>query len=1058
MKSTNQTQKQLETENKNLHAQLDEAEETLRAIRSGDWDALVVLGADGEQIFTLKQSELRYRRLFEAAQDGILLLNAGTGAITDVNPFLIKMLGYSREEFVKKKLWEVGAFKDIGASRNAFKELQQNEYIRYENLPLKTKDGRLVQVEFVSNAYLVDDEKVIQCNIRDITERKKVDDALRESEERYRLLMETLPDGVVVHSQGRVVFANPASARLIGAGRADDLTGKLVMDFVHPDYREIVLKRILQSLSDGVPLPLMKEKFLRQDGTPIDVEASAIPFVYAGKPAMLTVFNDITARLQAELALELAYSQLTNLYNNLPEAVFSVDLVQNKMLQVSYAHEAIFGYPTDEFFKNPQLWYEIIIPEDKAIMDASYPLLSMGESVQQQFRILRPDGEMRWIESIIKPNFAENGKLVRFDGIASDITERKRIEEALRESERHYRQMIETAGEGIWSINAENHTTLANKRLAEMFGYSVEEIFEKSIFDFTDEEYQASAQAGLELRKQGISTQLDFKFRRKDGRTLWALIETSSLYDPAGNYTGMLAMLTDITERKQGEEKLRSTREFLQSVQDALSTHIAILDVEGNIVQVNAAWRNFGRQNGLKYADYGIGINYLEICDRAKGLYATEAAEVATAIRDMRDGEKREIWIEYPCHAPGQQRWFVARITSFENNGQKWIVVAHENITERKQIEIEIHRRLNELEVLYQSGLAFSQLIDSKTIAEKIIDLLDQKMDWHHTAIRLYHSESETLELLAFNMPNLNTRVAHSAAEEQLKIMQRPDQGLSGWAIRHSRAVRCNDLKNDLRYFENFPGLQSGLYVPIKIAERVIGVISIESQYMDTFSESDERLIVTLAAQAAIAMDNAHLFNSLKRSNNDLTSAYDATIEGWSRALDLRDKETEGHSQRVTEMTLKLAQAFGLSNEELAQVRWGALLHDIGKMGVPDGILLKPGPLTDDEWITMKKHPTFAYEMLFPIRYLRGALDIPYCHHEKWDGSGYPRGLKGSLIPLSARIFAVVDVYDALSSDRPYRAAWPKEKVREHIRSLSATHFDPQVVDILLESDILVAS
>ena len=183
----------------------------------------------------------------------------------------------------------------------------------------------------------------------------------------------------------------------------------------------------------------------------------------------------------------------------------------------------------------------------------------------------------------------------------------------------------------------------------------------------------------------------------------------------------------------------------------------------------------------------------------------------------------------------------------------------------------------------------------------------------------------------------------------------------------------------------------------------------------------------------------------------ELRLAYDATIEGWSHALDLRDKETEGHSQRVTSMSVRLARSMRMSEEELVHVRRGALLHDIGKLSVPDGILLKPGPLTDDEWVVMKKHPIFSYEMLSPIHYLQPALDIPYCHHEKWDGSGYPRGLKGVQIPLVARIFAVVDVWDALSSDRPYRAKWAEEKVREHIRSSSRIHFDPQVVEVFMQ-------
>ena len=159
---------------------------------------------------------------------------------------------------------------------------------------------------------------------------------------------------------------------------------------------------------------------------------------------------------------------------------------------------------------------------------------------------------------------------------------------------------------------------------------------------------------------------------------------------------------------------------------------------------------------------------------------------------------------------------------------------------------------------------------------------------------------------------------------------------------------------------------------------------------------------------------------------------------------------------RVTENTLLLARSFGLGKDELVQIRWGALLHDIGKMGVPDNILFKPGPLTDEEWVLMKKHPSLAYELLSPIRYLRLALDIPYCHHEKWDGTGYPRGLKGEQIPLAARFFAVVDVWDALRSDRPYRAAWPEEKVLDYIQSLAGSHFDPQIVKVFLESEVLV--
>ena len=189
---------------------------------------------------------------------------------------------------------------------------------------------------------------------------------------------------------------------------------------------------------------------------------------------------------------------------------------------------------------------------------------------------------------------------------------------------------------------------------------------------------------------------------------------------------------------------------------------------------------------------------------------------------------------------------------------------------------------------------------------------------------------------------------------------------------------------------------------------------------------------------------------AIQQSHEQLYEAYDATLEGWAAFLDLRDRESEGHTRRVTELTVRLARAAGIPDGDIEHIYRGALLHDMGKMGVPDAVLLKPGPLTDEEWVIMRKHPEFAYEILSPITFLHPALTIPYAHHEKWDGSGYPRGLRGEDIPLEARLFAVVDVWDALRSDRPYRKAWHTERVLEHIAGLSGTHFDPRAVDLFL--------
>jgi putative nucleotidyltransferase with HDIG domain len=250
--------------------------------------------------------------------------------------------------------------------------------------------------------------------------------------------------------------------------------------------------------------------------------------------------------------------------------------------------------------------------------------------------------------------------------------------------------------------------------------------------------------------------------------------------------------------------------------------------------------------------------------------------------------------------------------------------------------------------------------------------------------------------------------------------------------------------------------LLSILCAPLKIKDQLIGVIYVDNRiHSGMFQQSDFELISAFANQAAVAINNAQLFDDLQESNEELEIAYQATLEGWVRALDLRDRETEGHTKRVTALTQKLATTMGVSDADLVHITRGALLHDIGKMAIPDGILLKPAKLSDDERKLIEKHPVYAFEMLSPIKFLLPALDIPHCHHEKWDGSGYPRGLKGEDIPFAARIFAVVDVWDALISDRPYRKGIEPAEIRERIRKDSGIHFDPQVVEAFLKLENL---
>lgn len=242
--------------------------------------------------------------------------------------------------------------------------------------------------------------------------------------------------------------------------------------------------------------------------------------------------------------------------------------------------------------------------------------------------------------------------------------------------------------------------------------------------------------------------------------------------------------------------------------------------------------------------------------------------------------------------------------------------------------------------------------------------------------------------------------------------------------------------------FSLAPAPYNVVCVPLVAQGTTIGNLCISCA--GNITETDLRILEALGAIAANALQHR------QRVQQERQTVYNLTLEGWVHALELRDNETEEHTRRVTEMSVSLARALGMGEQELVHVRRGALLHDIGKIAIPDSILLKPGPLTEEEWHVMRQHPLHAYSMLAPIPFLQPALAIPLFHHEKWDGTGYPYGLQGTAIPWAARIFAVVDVWDALRFDRPYRKAWSEKRVRTHIASLAGTHFDPEIVSVFL--------
>lgn len=284
------------------------------------------------------------------------------------------------------------------------------------------------------------------------------------------------------------------------------------------------------------------------------------------------------------------------------------------------------------------------------------------------------------------------------------------------------------------------------------------------------------------------------------------------------------------------------------------------------------------------------------------------------------------------------------------------------------------------------------------------------------------------------------------------------EKSLQAEVMRSQEALVVDDLETIYpealrKSMYRYPGkpARSAAYLPMTAKGTMVGLVQVQSPVAGLFDPTDASLLGMITNTAAIAIYNVRLAQNLERTTQDLTNTYEAAIDGWTRALELRDFTTERHTQRVVALSMELGKKLGLNSNDLLRIRRGAQLHDIGKMGIPDKILLKPGPLDDSEWRIMRRHPVYAYELLRPIPHFNDIIDIPYCHHEKWDGSGYPRRLKGEEIPMTARIFSIVDVWDALSSNRPYRSAWPANQVMDYIHYQTNKQFEPRVAHAFLE-------
>lgn len=380
-------------------------------------------------------------------------------------------------------------------------------------------------------------------------------------------------------------------------------------------------------------------------------------------------------------------------------------------------------------------------------------------------------------------------------------------------------------------------------------------------------------------------------------------------------------------------------------------------------------------------------------------------------------------------------------------------VEAEQARTEVDTASHRIRRQLERLAALRSIDTAIVGNLDQRTTLSVILEQVTSRLGVHAASVHQIHPQTRTLILVASrgfrgSGPLATRRIWTDGLAERVAA----ERQMMHVADVLEESARASGQLVPGEGFRGYVGL------PLTTRGQTRGVLEVFQRGPLEPDGDWFDFLHALAGQCVIALEHLSMFDGLQQANLDLALAYDRTLEGWSRALELRDYETEGHSRRVTRLTLRLANALGVSDEECVHIRRGALLHDIGKMAIPDSILLKPSALTKDEWHIMRQHPTYAHDLLAPIPFLRPALDIPFCHHECWDGSGYPRGLQSESIPIAARIFTVVDVWDALTHSRPYRGAWPEAMVRDYIHSLAARQFDPAIVRTFLSLDMSAAA
>jgi PAS domain S-box-containing protein/putative nucleotidyltransferase with HDIG domain len=626
------------------------------------------------------------------------------------------------------------------------------------------------------------------------------------------------------------------------------------------------------------------------------------------------------------------------------------------------------------------------------------------------------------------------------DRMASSLEENRVIIEtetsAKQASQEKFYRLFDDSLLGIFQVSPDGFLVESNPAMARMFGYKSSDDILKQMTEKTRILFVNEADNQLITQKINDRQPVHFetRFRKVNGTSFVGDLHMWGVWNAAGQLESMEGFLEDITEKRAAQSQIIKLSQAVEQ------NPIGIVISNGDSL--------------IEYANHGC----LDIFGYTPGemigqsirtlVPSTTSPEELELIRNtLKSGEAYRGETQN-TKKNGDIFWerFVASPIHNNTDETPNTLILLEDITEQYSNRARITQQVEELSALRTIDLAISSNLDLKATLNIIGNLALKHLRTDAVSIELYDSQ--------FNM-------LHTAVQSGFELVIPEDvpfpvaADLTDWELVEEFSIHIPEKLFERRTGSRLSFPQEDQFnacfgLPLVAKAEVKGLFRVYLKEPLTPEQHWLDFFYNLAAQTAIALDNFEMLRSLKQSNTDLLEATETTIEGWSKALNYRDAETEEHSERTTRWTIELAREMGYSEDDLVYIRRGALLHDIGKVAVPDAILNKPGPLTDEEWVYMRRHPVAAYEVLSPIKFLKKSLDIPYCHHERWDGSGYPRGLAADEIPLAARIFSVIDVYDALSTDRPYRKAWPQEKVISYLRENKGIQFDPNVVDQFL--------